>query len=195
MGAGMTTGTITIGGTGLQTGTIGIGTGTGAQTISLGTGGTGAKTINVGTGVAGDITVGFSSATATGLRIASSRVVSGNKIAHVDCADAACSPTVTQVLDSAGFIAAASVNRAFTLPTAAQTGGDGAGLVAGLPGTAAVGDVFSFVISNSGASTVTVTAGTGATIVGNAVIGAAETKVVVCRVTAITANSETITCL
>ncbi len=49
-GAAMTTGTITIGGTGLQTGTIGIGTGSGAQAINLGTGtvGGGAKTIMLG---------------------------------------------------------------------------------------------------------------------------------------------------
>jgi hypothetical protein len=44
----MTTGTITIGGTGAQTGTIALGTGTGAQTINLGTGGTGAKTVTIG---------------------------------------------------------------------------------------------------------------------------------------------------
>ncbi|MCX6254833.1 MAG: hypothetical protein NTV31_10200, partial [Bacteroidia bacterium] len=47
IGAGMTTGAITIGGTAAQTGTIGIGTGTGAQILNFGTG-TGLKTINVG---------------------------------------------------------------------------------------------------------------------------------------------------
>ena len=52
LGSALTTGTITIGGTGAQTGTIAIGTGTGAQTLNLGTGGTGAKTINIGTGAA-----------------------------------------------------------------------------------------------------------------------------------------------
>ncbi len=48
LGAAMTTGTINIGGTGLQTGTINLGVGTGAQAINLGTGGTGAKTVTVG---------------------------------------------------------------------------------------------------------------------------------------------------
>ncbi len=48
IGAGFTTGTITIGGTGAQTGTISIGTGTGAQSLNFGTGGTGAKTVTIG---------------------------------------------------------------------------------------------------------------------------------------------------
>ncbi len=48
IGAAMTTGTITIGGTGAQTGTISIGTGTGAQALNFGTGGTGAKTVTLG---------------------------------------------------------------------------------------------------------------------------------------------------
>lgn len=48
IGSAFTTGTISIGGTGAQTGTINLGTGTGAQSINLGTGGTGAKTLTVG---------------------------------------------------------------------------------------------------------------------------------------------------
>jgi hypothetical protein len=41
-------GSISIGGTGAQTGSISLGTGTGAQSIDLGTGGTGAKTVTLG---------------------------------------------------------------------------------------------------------------------------------------------------
>ena len=48
LGSAMTTGTLSIGGTGLQTGTINLGTGTGVQSINLATGGTGAKTVVVG---------------------------------------------------------------------------------------------------------------------------------------------------
>lgn len=63
IGAAMTGGTINIGGTGLQTGDIDIGAGTGAQTINLGTGATGIKTINLGTGAIDNVvTIG----TATG---------------------------------------------------------------------------------------------------------------------------------
>jgi hypothetical protein len=55
----MTTGTISIGGTGLQTGTVSIAPGTGAQTINIGTGGTGVKTIHIGdAAVANVITIG-----------------------------------------------------------------------------------------------------------------------------------------
>lgn len=57
VGAAMTTGTINVGGTGLQTGTVNLAVGTGAQTINLGTGATGAKTINIGTGAAGVKTI------------------------------------------------------------------------------------------------------------------------------------------
>lgn len=74
IGTSTTTGTITIGGTGLHTGTIGIGTGIGAQTLNFGTGGTGKKTINIGTGpVANSILIGNTTAgTTTGVNVASS---------------------------------------------------------------------------------------------------------------------------
>ncbi|MCX6325558.1 MAG: hypothetical protein NT144_02740, partial [Bacteroidia bacterium] len=58
IGESTTGGSITIGGT-AQTGAIGIGTGTGAQTLNFGSGGTGTKTINIGTGAAiNAITIG-----------------------------------------------------------------------------------------------------------------------------------------
>ena len=49
--------TVTIGGTGLQTGTVGIATGTGAQTVNLATGGTGVKTVNIATGAVANVTI------------------------------------------------------------------------------------------------------------------------------------------
>ncbi|MBP9832167.1 MAG: DUF5011 domain-containing protein, partial [Candidatus Pacebacteria bacterium] len=48
-------GTITIGGTGLQTGTITLGGGTGAHIVNVGTGNTGVKTLNLGTGTAANV--------------------------------------------------------------------------------------------------------------------------------------------
>lgn len=71
-GASTITGTITIGGT-AQTGAIGIGTGTGAQTLNFGTGGTGIKNINIGTGaVANTILIGNTTAgTRTALNVVS----------------------------------------------------------------------------------------------------------------------------
>ena len=47
IGAAMLGGTISIGGTGLQTGTITLGGGTGAQTVNVATGDTGVKTVNI----------------------------------------------------------------------------------------------------------------------------------------------------
>ncbi len=76
----MTTGTITIGGTESQTGAISIGTGTGTQTINLGTGGTGTKTINLGTGAGANIvTIGSTTGTAsTALRSGTGNITFSN---------------------------------------------------------------------------------------------------------------------
>lgn len=49
IGASLTSGTITIGNTGAQTGNFNLATGTGALAINIGTGGTGIKTISIGT--------------------------------------------------------------------------------------------------------------------------------------------------
>jgi len=64
IGTRMTTGTISIGGNGLQTGGISIGAGTGAQTLTLG--GTGANTVVVAnTQTAGSVSVGAAMTTGT----------------------------------------------------------------------------------------------------------------------------------
>lgn len=66
IGTAMTTGTISIGGTGLQTGTVSIAPGTGAQIVNIGTGGTGVKTIHIGDGAIGNIiTIGSLTAAAS----------------------------------------------------------------------------------------------------------------------------------
>jgi hypothetical protein len=75
MGTAMTTGTITVGGTGAQTGTIAIAPGTGAQTVNVATGGTGIKTVNIGTGAIDNvITIG----TVTGAASLALKVGTGN---------------------------------------------------------------------------------------------------------------------
>jgi hypothetical protein len=66
IGAGMTTGAITIGGTGLQVGTITLGGGTGAQIVNLATGGTGIKTVHIAdSAVANVITLGSTTGAAS----------------------------------------------------------------------------------------------------------------------------------
>jgi hypothetical protein len=64
-GTAMTTGTITIGGTGAHTGTIGIAPGTGAQTINIANS-TGGKTVAIATGAgANAVTLGSTNTTST----------------------------------------------------------------------------------------------------------------------------------
>lgn len=66
LGAGMTTGTLNLGGTGANTGTITIAGGTGAQIVNIAAAGTGAKTINLGaTGSADTISIGSTTAAST----------------------------------------------------------------------------------------------------------------------------------
>lgn len=190
------TGGITIG-NGATIKTISIGAGNAVNTIKIGDNASPANVITIGgalsTTTVGSLknTIGVAGvANGNGVRIGNGRVTVNKPTAAVVVGDAAIIATVTQILDAGIFTVAASINRAFTLPTAATV----SGLVQALPGTPAVGDVFSFYIVNTGASTVTVTAGTGATIAGNAVMPATSNKLVLCRVTAVTADSETITC-
>lgn len=66
IGAAMTTGTINIGGTGLQTGTINLAPGTGAQIVTLANGGVGVKTVSIATAaVANVVTIGSTAASAS----------------------------------------------------------------------------------------------------------------------------------
>lgn len=162
LGAGMTTGTITIGGTGAQTGTIGIGTGTGAQIVNLGTGGTGAKTINIGTGaVANPITIGGTGAntitignTQTGGAIdLGSAMTTGT----IDIGGTSQTGTITLgSSSSANILAIANGSGATTLQLAnVQNGGSvdiGAGMITGtitLGGTSQTGTI---TVGNSTAS-------------------------------------------
>jgi hypothetical protein len=73
----MTGGTISIGGTGLQTGNFDLAPGTGAQAITLGNGGTGVKTISIGTAaVANVVTIGSTNgAASTTINSGTGRVV------------------------------------------------------------------------------------------------------------------------
>lgn len=122
-----------------------------------------------------------------GVRVGSSRVVSGNKpTAPVDIAGGV-TATVTQLLEAGIFLCSASAT--LTLPTAQGA----TGIVQALP-NAAVGDIISFVQVVAAAQTATLAAGTGSTLAGIATTAAATTgRVWIGRVTAITAGSETIT--
>jgi hypothetical protein len=208
LGAAMTTGTITIGGTGLHSGIIGIGTGTGAQILNFGTGGTGIKTINIGTnatpvnviqigGAASTTTIGSRKNTigiagvtnGSGVRLGNGRLTINKPVAPTVNLNANTTATVSQIID-AGIIGFASGNfaRTLTFPTAQGA----AGLVQALPGTPAVGDVFTFLVFNTGTGLITLAPGTG-TGVTIANLTVSRSRVVTCRVTSVVAGTETIT--
>jgi hypothetical protein len=171
LGAGMTTGTINVGGTGAQTGTINLGVGTGAQAINLGTGGSGIKTIGIGTGAVDNvITIGtLSGAAALTLR------------AGTVGADLQATGPVT--VDSSGStigigtdadtgaisIGTGGARTAITVGTAMTTGTTTIG------GTAQTGTIT--LGSSSGTNIVDVGVGTGATTV-NVATGVTNAKTV-----------------
>lgn len=140
-------------------------------------------------GVSGGITLlGTAAAKTSGVRNASTRnITRTTSVAPVDCAAGNIAATVTQELDSGIFTCAT----AQTLTTARADGSSG--IVQALPGIPAVGDVFEFVMSSTAAANFTLVAGLSTTLVGNAVVNNSS-RVVTCRITAVTLNSETITC-
>jgi hypothetical protein len=192
IGAGMTTGTINIGGTGLQTGTIGIGTGTGAQTLDFGTGGTGIKTINIGTGTTGKITLGAAgTGGGRGVRLGNGRLTINKPTAPITGLNANRTMTVTEILE-AGIFGFASTNaRNLRFPSAQGVNG----LVQALPGTPAVGDVFTFLVFNTTTGNISLTAPADASVtIVNTNITNSTTgpRVVYCRVTSVTSGAERI---
>jgi hypothetical protein len=190
IGAGMTSGTINIGGTGLQTGAISIGTGTGAQTLNFGTGGTGIKTINIGTGTTGRITLGAAgTGSGRGVRLGNARFTINKPTTPITGITNNRTATVTQILEAGIFGFATNNTRSLTLPTARGA----TGLVQALPGTPTVGDVFTFLLFNTGTGNITLVAGTGVTIVNNNVTNSTTgPRVVYCRVTSVASGAETI---
>ena len=123
-----------------------------------------------------------------GVRNGSSRNIIANKPTAVVDASGGITATVAQVLEAAIFTATGTAN--LTLPTAQGA----SGLVQALPG-AQVGDLFEIQVCCSHATqVVTLVAGTGSTIFGQAAAAAAQgSRIWRGRITAITAGSETIT--
>lgn len=147
-----------------------------------------AAPVNVGGSVATAVVLGKAGTTAgNGVRNAASRNIEANKpTAPADIAGGI-TATVTQLLEAGMFLCSASAT--LTLPTAQGA----TGIVQALPG-AAVGDIISFIQVVAAAQTATLAVGAGSTLAGIATTAAAATgRKWVGRITAITANSETIT--
>lgn len=176
-----------------------IGAGNAIQTVNMFNNATPANTISIG-GAASSLTIGSREntigvpyvANGDGIRFGTNRITMNYPIAPTTGLLANTVATVAQILD-AGYIGfgVLAANRTLTLPTAQGA----AGLVQNLPGTPAVGDVFTFMVAN-GATTVTrlvtLVAGAGITLNTHAVAGRTS-KVFFCRVTSVTPGAETIT--
>ena len=166
-----------------------INIGTGAATVA------GGKTINIGTtpptGVGTNlITIGAAgTVNGMGVRFGNARVTHNMAVAPTTGLNAPTTATVSQILDAGIIGFQATGNRILTLPSAQGA----TGLVQALPGTPAVGDVFTFILFNTGGSNVTLAAGTGITIVNtNNTTSTTGPRIIYCRVTGVTAGSETI---
>lgn len=94
---------------------------------------------------------------------------------------------VADLLDNRIILHSAAANDTITTPTAAL-------LVAGIT-SPAVGDTFSFLLSNSAAAnTATLVGGSGVTVSGPAAVAAVTSRVFYCRMTNVTGGSEAVTC-
>ena len=176
-----------------------VGAGNAIQTVNMFNNATPANTINIG-GAASILTIGSRentigvayAANGDGVRFATNRVTMNYPTAPTTGLTANTVATVAQILNSGyiGFGVLAG-SRTLTLPTAQGA----AGLVQNLPGTPAVGDVFTFMVANGSTTVtrlVTLVAGTGITLATHAVAGL-TTKVFFCRVTSVSPGAETIT--
>jgi len=176
-----------------------VGVGNAIQTVNMFNNAAPANTISIG-GAASSLTIGAREntigvpyvANGDGIRFGTNRITKNYPTAPTTGLTANTVATVAQILN-AGYIGFGVLagNRTLTLPTAQGA----TGLVQNLPGTPAVGDVFTFMVAN-GATTVTrlvtLVAGTGITLTTHAVAGL-TTKVFFCRVTSVTPGAETIT--
>jgi len=92
------------------------------------------------------------------------------------------------LLNNRIILHSAAASDTITTPTAAA-------LVAALPATAAIGDTFTFLLSNTAAAnTATLAGGTGVTVSGPAVVAAVTSRTFYCRATNVTSSSEAIIC-
>jgi hypothetical protein len=180
--------------------------------ISIGTGNpsvAGGKTINIGTGassIAGGniINIGTTAPTGTGtnritigstgtnngmgVRIGNGRLTVNKSVAPTTGLNGPTTLTVAQILNASIIGFSSNAARNLTFPTARGA----AGIVQALPGTPAIGDMFTFVVFNTGTGTITLVAGTGVTLAGITTIAGGTSRTIYCRVTNVTAGAEAI---
>ncbi len=186
-------GTLVLGGS-ASTGDITLGESSNTQTVKIGSG-AGVSTVNIATtSVTPKITIGRASTNlGAGLRLGNGRFTINKPTTPLTALNANTTLTVAQLLD-VGIIGFTSTTaRNLTLPSAQGA----TGIVQALPGTPAIGDVFSFVVFNRSNANITLVAGTGGTITGPPTMfgnGSGNSRTYYCRVTSVAANAETIVC-
>lgn len=125
-----------------------------------------------------------------GFQNSSARNIVRNSSAPPDCAAATLNLTVTQFLEAAIFTCGTAQTVNF------PTWQGASGIIQALPGKPAVGDVVQVIGAATGAGAITLGFGTGGTNgnAGHTTIPANSTQTITCRLTSVTANSETATC-
>ena len=179
--------------------------------IDLGAGGTGIKTLNIATNAtpANIINIGGAASTTNigsvkntigiagttngnGVRLGNSRLTINKPLAPVIGLTGDYTASVTEIFEAGifGFSAANGVAPLYlTLPSAQGS----SGLVQALPGTPAVGDVFTFYVYETTKEEVFLVGGAGVTIVNNNEIKQDKQRcLIICRVTSVIPGSETI---
>jgi hypothetical protein len=185
LGPNLTTGTIAIGGT-AQTGAITIGQATVAQTVDIATGAISTaivKAVNIGTNAtslaASRVTIGSLATTAgTGVKVNGVMVRSHPTAVPT----VTVSVTAAEIVNAGIVLSASGGATALVLPTGALLG-------AAMPGGAPVdGDTVYFLLTNTGAGTITLTAGaSGCTVTGASTLAGVGSRMIACRFTSATA--------
>jgi hypothetical protein len=157
---------------------------TGATGIKGATGQTGPAGIAGATGVTGP--AGATGATGPKGDTGAGSIKENKPIAAKTGLNANTTLIVSEVLDCGIIGYNTNSDRQLIFPSAQGAGG----LVQSLPGTPQVGDIFTFVAFNTGTGSVALVGGTGVTIVNTNPIR--RSRLVVCRVTSVTPNAETV---
>jgi hypothetical protein len=122
------------------------------------------------------------------VRIGNGRVTINKSVAPPTGLNVNYTASVTEILDAGIIGFSASAVRTLTFPSASGA----AGLVQALPGTPAIGDVFTFYVYNTTANNVNLVGGAGVNIVNGTPITNTLSRPIYCRVTSVAAGAETI---
>lgn len=181
------------GGSGLNGGDLQLLGGTGLGQTNGGGGNVDIKPgTRAGTGQGGAVVVGPPAGLSanSGVKVRSGRVTKYTKpFAVSDCAGTNPAPTVSLLVEGSRF--SCGTAQTLTTPTAQGASGIVQTMVATSAAPVSVGECFNFTMISTAAANFTLAAGTGVTILGNAVVNNAKKEWEMC-VTSTTTNTETV---